>query len=45
VAIHPTFNIQHLKSHAGGIFLALNDCIPLAQTVIAIGEKQSKASF
>jgi hypothetical protein len=39
-------NIQHsLKSHAGGISLAITNCIPLTQTVIAIVEKQSQASI
>jgi hypothetical protein len=44
---NPTFNIK--KVHAEGIFLAINDCIPLALTlsasnVIAIVEKQSQAT-
>jgi hypothetical protein len=42
---HSKSKIQNLKSHAEGISLAITNCFPLAQTVIAVGEKQSQASF
>jgi hypothetical protein len=37
-------SITPCVSHPEGIFLAITNCFPLAQTVIAIEEKQSQAS-